>query len=407
MPAGYDSHYRRYDRIYQAFLEAGVPLAGLLEGTKQLFHNSAAESLLLDLRYLEAAMDAGANVGAITHQKDLPGTNPMGFWDLDIDGPDHGLDLSPFNWRVRREGETVRAHYFARLPDPTVPLAASLKGKDYDLCTWNTVMPGSVHETGTVYELEYLEGGEWVGWDGELFSLDMLPMVDPEPFRSQVNWRVNKPPSNVNLLQTKPKKVKKKVVWVSATGTQATRTKMARNYLRYYAWRSISGRNGHTALLVVVTNLRRFFCIEQPVAMNLLKDLYNPRCIDLQGNPYAWSDAEITHKWNEAGKADAYPTLGVNHPRARAKEARLILEGEVAEFLDGFTHQGGAVNPTTLRLAFIAYRGGEVVEETPFGRAVSQVTGKPTATPGGKRVFQGFHLTETGLGFTKGEGEAA
>ena len=91
MPAGYDSHYRRYDRIYQAFLEAGVPLAGLLEGTKQLFHNSAAESLLLDLRYLEAAMDAGANVGAITHQKDLPGTNPMGFWDLDIDGPDHGL----------------------------------------------------------------------------------------------------------------------------------------------------------------------------------------------------------------------------------------------------------------------------------------------------------------------------
>jgi hypothetical protein len=182
---------------------------------------------------------------------------------------------------------------------------------------------------------------------------------------------------------------------------------MARNYLRFYAWRSISGKNGHSALLVVVTNLRLFFCLEQSVAMNLLKDLFNPRCTDLQGDACAWSDAEITHKWNEAGKADAYPTLGVKHPRARAKEARFILEGEVAEFLEGFTQEGGAINPTTLRLAFIAYRGGEVVEETPFGRAVSTVTGKPTATPGGKRVFQGFHLTETGLGFTKREGEAA
>lgn len=84
-----------------------------------------------------------------------------------------------------------------------------------------------------------------------------------------------------------------------------------------------------------------------------------------------------------------------------------MLEGEVAEFLERFTQEGGAINPTILRLAFISSRGGEVVEETPFGRAVSQVTGKPTATPGGKRVFQGFHLKETGLGFTKGDVEAA
>jgi hypothetical protein len=407
MTAGYDSHYRRYDRIYKAFLEAGVPLAGLLEGTKQLFHNSAPESLLLDLRYLEAAMDAGANVGAITHQKDLPGTNPKGFWDLDIDGPDHGLDLSPFTWRVRREGEMVRAHYFARLPDPTVPLEASYKGKDYDLCTWNTVMPGSVHASGTVYELEYLEDGEWVPWDGEAFSIEMLPVVDPEQFRSQVNQRVTKRPSNVHLLQTKPKKAKKQVVWVHATGSQVTRTKMARNYLRYYAWRSISGKNGHDALLVVVTNLRLFHRLEQSVALEMIKEHFNPRCQDLQGNPCPWSDAEITHKWNEAGKPGAYPTLGVKHPKARAKEARLMLEAEVAEFLGQVTQQGGATNPTDLRLAFIASRGGEVVNSTAFGRAVSKVTGIQTTTPNGKRMYQGFSLIEAGMGLTRSGVEAA
>ena len=158
MTAGYDSHYRRYDRIYRAFLEGGVPLAGLLEGTKQLFHNSAPESLLLELRYLEAAMDTGANVGAITHQKDLPGINPLGFWDLDTDGPDHGLDLCPFTYRVRRQGETVRAHYWARLPDPAVPLEASYKGKDYDLSEeFITAFFTAIHDASVAEQNRILE----------------------------------------------------------------------------------------------------------------------------------------------------------------------------------------------------------------------------------------------------------
>jgi len=407
MTAGYDSHFRRYDRIYQAFLEGGVPLAGLLEGTKQLFHNSAPESLLLDLRYLEAAMDAGANVGAITHQKDLPGINPLGFWDLDIDGPDHGLDLSQFTFRVRRQGETVRAHYWARQPDPSVPLEASYKGKDYDLATWNTVMPGSVHESGTVYELEYLEGGEWVPWDGETFTLDMLPVVDPEAYRAQENLRVPTTPGKVQPLRTKTKNAKKLVVWVAATGSEATRIKMARNYLRYYAWKSVSGKNGHDTLMVAVTNLRLFHRLERTLALKLIHEHFNPRCVDLNGNPCPWSDAEIAHKWEQAGKPGAYPTRGVNNPKARAKEARIMLEGEVAEFLAKFTQEGGKANPTDLRLAFIAQRGGEVVDETRFGRAVSKVMGIRTTTPNGKRVYQGFSLTEAGLGLTRGIGKAA
>lgn len=329
MTAGYDSHYRRYDRIYQAFLMGGVPLAGLLEGTKQIFHNTASESLLLDLYYLEAAMDAGANVGAITHQKELPGINPQGFWDLDIDGPDHGLDLSLFTYRVRRQGETDRAHYWARLPDPTVPLEASYKGKDYDLCTWNTVMPGSTHENGTVYELEHLEDGVWVPWDGEAFTLDLLPMVDPEQYRAQENQRVSRRSAKVQTLRRKPKKAQKEVVWVAATGSEKTRIKMARNYLCNHARESVSGRNGHDTLFVAMTNLRLFHRLEKALVLKMIQEHFNPRCVDLQGNPCPWSEAEIVHKWEQAGKPGTYPTLGVNNAKARAKEARIMLEGEV------------------------------------------------------------------------------
>jgi hypothetical protein len=410
MTAGYDSHYRRYDRIAKAFLDAQVPLAGLIERTKQIWHDTAAQSLLANLYEVEAAMDAGLNLGAITHQKDLPGINPLGFWDLDIDGPDHGLDLSPFTYRVRRANQTVKAHYLARLPDPTVPIEASYKGRDYDLCTWNTVMPGSIHEDGTVYELEYLDNGEWVPWDGEPFSIDMLPAVDPERYRAQENSRPKRNRKKVLPFRVKgkaPKAPKEVPVWLPATGSYESRKKMARDYLRFYAWNSVSGKNGHDALLVVVTNLRLFHELDEPLALAMVKEHFNPRCVDLQGKPCPWSDAEILHKWKEAGKPGAYPTLGVNSQKARAKQARLMLEGEVAEFLDQFTQPGGSANPTTLRLAFIASRGGEVVNETAFGRAVSKVTGKQSKTPNGKRGYQGFQLTEAGLGFTRREGEAA
>jgi hypothetical protein len=165
--------------------------------------------------------------------------------------------------------------------------------------------------------------------------------------------------------------------------------------------------SGHNSLLVVVTNLRLFHRLEYPLALKMLKEHFNPRCHDLQGNPCPWSDAEIAHKWKEAGKPGAYPTLGVKHPRARAREVRLMLEGEVKEFLGLFTQPGGSANPTALRMAFIASRDGEDVNETAFGRAVSKVTGIQTTSPNGKRAFKGFHLSEAGLGFTNGVVEAA
>ena len=442
----YDSHYSRYQHIYSAFLDAGVPIMGLRDGSKYPFHFSAPQSVLRDLRQVEAAMDAGLNIGAATHQQSLPDANPLRFWDLDIDGPKHGLDLSPFTYRVRRRGVQDRAHYLARHPDPSATLRASYSGRDYDLCTWNTVMPGSVHQDGTVYELEYLVDGDWVEWDGEPFRIDLLPQVDPEQYRAKENQRGRDPrrlKSKPQMLASHLRKFQPRIqvanqravgsvadvaappphtgasrmpavqagghalqrplrtpVWVSATGSLSTRTKMAKDYLRYYAWRSVEHRNGHSSLMVVVANLRLFHRLDQSTAVEMVKEYFNPRCIDLQGNPCPWFDAEITHKWRQAGKPEAYPTLGVNNPKARAKEARLMLEGEVTEFLERFTTEGGTSNPTDLRLAFIASRGGEVVNPTAFGRAVSRATGVRTASPNGKRVYQGFRLTEAGLGFT-------
>jgi len=75
--------------------------------------------------------------------------------------------------------------------------------------------------------------------------------------------------------------------------------------------------------------------------------------------------------------------------------------------LGQFTQDDGTTNPTTLRLAFIASRGGEDINATAFGRAVSKVSGIQTTTPNGKRVYQGFSLTEAGLGFTRKSREAA
>jgi hypothetical protein len=281
---------------------------------------------------------------------------------------------------------------------------------DYDLCTWNTVMPGSIHETGTVYELEFLEDGEWVIWDGEAFSIEMLPTVDPEKYRSLENHRLKQQAQNIRQLNpttATTMTTTKTPVWVVATGSPATRVKMAKNYLRYYAWASISGMNGHDALLVVVINLRLYHCLERSTAISLVNEHFNPRCKDLQGNPCPWSGAEILHKWNEAGKSDAYPTLGVKDPKARAKVAAMMVQSEVAEFLSLYTSPGGTCDPMVLREAFISFRGGEDVNAIAFGRAVSKAPGIERTKSHGVRGYKGFHLRVADLGFTKGAVNAA
>lgn len=128
--------------------------------------------------------------------------------------------------------------------------------------------------------------------------------------------------------------------------------------------------------------------------MNLVKEHFNPRC----SKP--WNDADITHKWEEAGKPGAYPTLGVGDLRAAAKLKAMALQKEVRGFLEESTEPGGSISPTALLEGFLASRDGEAVSSTAYGRAFAEVTEIRSSKPGGRRMYQGISLRVEGAGNT-------
>lgn len=397
--------FTRYAPVYKMLLDAGTPIMGLSKGKKLPWNLTAPKSRLNDLYQIEAALDwGGLNLGGVTHQEAMPGINPHGIANLDIDAEDHGLDLSPFSLMVRRTGEASRAQYWFRVADPARQLVFSPHGT-HDVCTWNFVLPGSVHQSGSLYELWIKEAGEWVPWDGQALDLDMLPILDPDQFR--VSHRPPPPDGaesdegklrrRLVTLRSSRRRREAPTIVVKATGLFPTRIKKAKFYLRHGAWRSIAGMQGHTALMVATANLRLYFDLPKDIGLSLLKDLFNPRCADIHGNPAPWSDAELEHKWKEAGKPGIYSTLGAADPRAVAKKRSNDLTAEVRAFLVAFTIQEGICNPTILRDAFIVWRGGEEVTQTAFGRAVSAVTGVRSTKPGGVRIYRGFRLSSDGL----------
>ena len=90
---------------------------------------TAREGLCRDLQHVEIALDdLGLNLGAITHQKKMPGINPLGFGDLDIDKVGHGCDLSTFTFKVSRKGDPELGHYWFRVPNPAKPIDTTLHG---------------------------------------------------------------------------------------------------------------------------------------------------------------------------------------------------------------------------------------------------------------------------------------
>ncbi|BDU77793.1 hypothetical protein [Mesoterricola sediminis] len=393
------NRYSRYQWIYHALLEGGVPIAVLKAGSKKIAAPTAPQSLCRDLQHVEIALDdLGLNLGAITHNKDLPGINPNRFADLDIDDLGHGCDLSPFNFRVCRKDDPELGHYWFRVADPSQPIEAS-NPATHDVCTWNTVLPGSIHADGSMYELQVKEDGIWVPWDGQPFSLDLLPILDPAPYR--ISPKDRESALNKRNTRTRPEQKRVEVLWVTASGKPETRLKKAKFYLRGKAWKSISGMNGHGTFLAVMCNLRLYFQLPLSLAMPLVKEHYNPRCIDAHGNPAPWSDKEIEHKFDEAGKPGMFPSLGVSDPKAKAKVAAEALHSQVRTFLGTFTVPGGSCRPAELRCAFIAFRCGEDVSETAFGIAMEAACGIRTRKPGGVRAYVGIHLSEAGLGLTR------
>ena len=103
--------------IHHALLAAGVPLATLKPGSKRIAAWIVQQSLCRDLQHVEIALDElGLNILAITHQQSMPGINPLGFADLNIDAAGHGCDISQFTYKVCRHGDRECGHYWFRMP---------------------------------------------------------------------------------------------------------------------------------------------------------------------------------------------------------------------------------------------------------------------------------------------------
>jgi len=399
--------FLRYQWVYKALMDAGVPIIALKPKSKRPAFGTVLESRIRDLDHLEVVLDdLGLNIGAVTHQKDLPGTNPLGFVELDIDKAGHGCDLSQFPLMVRRNGQSDRAHFPFRVPNPQEPIRASLHGT-HDVCTWNTVLAGSIHEDGSLYELWIKDGNGWVLWDGEAFAVEMLPIIDPDTFRTSGEpgdgvLESGSSSVNGNKLAQALHPRKPIPIWVTASGRDEIRYDKAKYYVRGCAWKATEGNRGHSALYAVVCNLRLYHQLPFSRALYLLNQYFNPRCRDQQGRPCPWSGDEILHKWEQAGLPGAYPTLGVKDPKARRKEELLQLQGEVIDFLERFTTEGGSCSPTSLLEAFRGFRGGEPISAKTFGALIRSVTGNGSKSPGGPRRYLGFHLKEADQGLTKG-----
>lgn len=397
--------FTRYAPFCRFLLDLDVPIEVISHGTKKIAHYTAPLSRLRSLHHIEAALDwANQSLGGVTHQEEMPGVNPHGLANLDIDHDGLDFDLSPFKLMIRRTGETYRAQYLFRVAQPGAQLLCTQHGT-HDVCTWLFLLPGSIHKSGSLYELWIKENGEWVPWDGETLSLDLLPILDPEQYRitysdsELITLGIN-PGSLPGRGTSKGRKGRRStavLIWVTATGQLDTRIKKARYYLKNRAWQSISGCRGHIALLVAVVNLRLYFQLPKELCLKLLKEHFNPRCVDLNGCPAPWSDRELEHKWKQAGKPGMFPTLGVKDERAVNKVKAEALREEVKRFLAEFTVEGGVSNPSLLRDAFLVWRGGLEVTETAFGLAVQRASGVKSSKPGGVRGYKGFSLSSAGL----------
>lgn len=397
--------FTRYAPFFQFLFDLDVPVEVVASRSKKIAHLDAPQSRLRSLLQVEAALDwAGQNLGAVTHQNEMPGVNRFGVANLDIDYEGHGFNLSPFKLMIRRTGETSRAQYLFRVSDAETQLNGTHHGT-HDVCTWLFILPGSIHKSGSLYELWIKEGEDWVLWDGQTLSLDLLPILDPDQYRITLNESelmklgidLVKQPKKPVVLKRKRSTRAAPIIWVAATGEFKTRIKKARYYLKHWAWRSQSGMRGHSALIVAAANLRLYFCLPKGIAIKMLKKYFNPRCVDSHGNPSPWSDKELEHKWDQAGVKGMYPTLGETDIRAVQKVRANSLQAEVQKFLAEYTVEDGTCNPTLLREAFLVWRCGEAVSETAFGRAVSTVTGIRSSSPAGVRVYKGFSLSSQGL----------
>lgn len=193
---------------------------------------------------------------------------------------------------------------------------------------------------------------------------------------------------------TPPKAPRKAPVWVPASGAWKTRVKKARYYLQRKAWVPIDAEESDKAMLVILCNLRRYYGLQASISLALVREHYNPRCVNRKGVSWAWDDQSILKKYRQAGHRGMYPTLGAADQKAKRKAARLDLEKQVKLFWKKCVREGDGCTPSQAREAFIRFRGGEAVHPVSFGKAVAAVSGLHVGRPFGKKVYRGIRLVE-------------
>jgi hypothetical protein len=196
-----------------------------------------------------------------------------------------------------------------------------------------------------------------------------------------------------NLLAGRKTRVKKPI-WVRASGKPKTRIKKARFYLSGPAWVPIMPKERHKAIFIAMCNLRLYHQLSVDLSLVLIREHYNPRCVDVDGNKFQFTDDEIRIEYNRAGKTGMYPTLGAADPKAKRKEARSLLRKDIQRFARKYIGEDGFCTPLSVWQAFMTFRGGVEINRSYFGRELAAVTGIRRKTPFGIPTYLGVHLIE-------------
>lgn len=268
------AHHHRYKPLYAELGLLGAKPQALARMTKKPAFGSVRASLVANADEACEMLRLGYNLGRVAFLESLPGHNPHGIEVLDIDSPDHDLDLSPFmGLMTRRQGEMVRHHLWFRRPNPHLPRRGARKGSkrspsgSYDLMPWNSVLPGSIHPDGSLYELYVWAEGEWVLWDGvePLDLLNRLPVVDPEPYR---------PRKQVSVFDVQRQEEIRRP-FLTHPGTLPERERVARNFIRGAMKRGMvsrSGSGGRSTLAKLTSHLMGYLSLSLETAYRYLTE---------------------------------------------------------------------------------------------------------------------------------------
>lgn len=206
--------------------------------------------------------------------------------DLDEDGQAILLDLAsgelPNTLEFTTPGHSGGRRYLFKHPSQELKIK-SIPGKDGSeglriLATGSqTVAPPSIHSGGGKYE--------WVTGHGP-------GEIEPQECPA---WLINLD----KVITNNPK---------PAIETPTDPKTRAAAYLAKCD-PAISGQGGHNQTFKVVCKVIKGFCIDPAVALDLLLDIYNPRCVP------PWTKAELEHKIQDALTAPGEAGFLLNQPK--------------------------------------------------------------------------------------------